>query len=89
MGLAVPGEVQETIPLSERLMNIVPENPIAALAEGNILAIIFFSLLVGVGVLTVGEKAKPIADFMEAGMEVIDLVFIAVGSRRRRSDSER
>jgi len=68
---ATPDEIQQAMPLSERLLTIVPENPFQALAEGNILAIIFFSLLVGVGVLTVGEKAKPIADFMEAGMEVM------------------
>jgi len=68
---ATPDEIQEAIPLSERLLTIVPENPFQALAEGNILAIIFFSLLVGVGVLTVGEKGKPIADFMDAGMEVM------------------
>ena len=68
---ATPDEIQEAIPLSERLLTIVPENPFQALAEGNILAIIFFALLVGVGVLTVGEKGKPIADFMDAGMEVM------------------
>ena len=68
---ATPDEIQEAIPLSERLLTIVPENPFQALAEGNILAIIFFSLLVGVGVLTVGERARPIGDFMDAGMEVM------------------
>ena len=46
LSLAVPSNVQVPIPLSERLLSIVPSNPIAALAEGNILAIIFFALLV-------------------------------------------
>lgn len=68
---AVPGEIQEAIPLSERLMSIVPSNPIAALAEGNILAIIFFALLVGVSLLTVGDKGKPLADLMESSTEVM------------------
>lgn len=68
---ATPGEVQDPIPLSERLISIVPDNPIAALAEGNILAIIFFALLVGISLLTIGKKGKPIADFMEAGTEVM------------------
>ena len=52
-------------------MTIVPENPFQALSEGNILAIIFFALLVGVALLTIGEKGRPIADFMDAGMEVM------------------
>ena len=68
---AVPGEVQEAIPLSERLITIVPSNPIAALAEGNILAIIFFALLVGISLLTIGHKGKPVADLMESSTEVM------------------
>ncbi len=63
--------LQETVPLSERLISIVPENPIAALAEGNILAIIFFAILIGVGLLSVGESGKPVADFMDASSEVV------------------
>lgn len=68
---AVPGVLQEAIPLSERLMGIVPSNPMAALAEGNILAIIFFALLVGIGGLIVGEKAKPVADLVNATSEIM------------------
>jgi len=71
LSLAVPGEVQEAIPLSERLMSIVPSNPFAAMAEGNILAIIFFALLVGVSLLTIGDRGKPLADLMEAGAETM------------------
>ncbi len=68
---AVPGEIQAAIPLSERLMTIVPSNPIAALAEGNILAIIFFALLVGISLLTIGDKGKPVADLMEASSQMM------------------
>ncbi len=71
LSAAAPTAVQEPVPLSERLIAIVPSNPIAALAEGNILAIIFFALLVGVGLLTVGERGRPLADLMSASTEVI------------------
>ena len=71
LSAAAPTAVQEAIPLSERLLSIVPSNPIAALAEGNILAIIFFALLVGVSVLTIGEKGKPVADLMDSSSEVM------------------
>lgn len=67
----IPGVVQEAIPLTQRLMSIVPSNPMAALAEGNILAIIFFALLVGIAGLIVGEKAKPIADLVDAGSAIM------------------
>ncbi|MEX0902247.1 MAG: dicarboxylate/amino acid:cation symporter [Pseudohongiellaceae bacterium] len=71
LSAAVPTEVQAAIPLAERLLSIVPENPIAALAEGNILAIIFFALLVGISVLAVGQRAKPIGDLMGAGSDIM------------------
>lgn len=71
LSAVAPTEVQEAIPLSERLMSIVPENPIAALAEGNILAIIFFALLIGVSLLTIGETGKPVSEFMDAAAEAM------------------
>ena len=71
LSAVAPTSVQEAIPLSERLMSIVPENPIAAMAEGNILAIIFFALLLGISLLTIGDLGKPVADFMNAGAEAM------------------
>lgn len=68
---ANPTEVQAAVPLGERLMEIVPSNPIAALAEGNILAVIFFALLVGVSILTIGDKGRPVAELMEALTQVM------------------
>ncbi|MCG8415745.1 MAG: dicarboxylate/amino acid:cation symporter [Pseudomonadales bacterium] len=68
---APPQVMAETVPITERLMSIVPENPIGALAEGDILATIFFAILLGVGVLAVGDRAKPVADFMDASSEVV------------------
>ena len=62
--------LQETIPLSELQVTGVPENPIAALAEGNILATIL-AILIGVGLLSVGESGKPVADFMDASAVVL------------------
>ena len=71
LSAVAPSAVQEAVPLSELLMGIVPENPIAAMADGNILAIIFFALLIGVSLLTIGETGKPVADFMAAAAEAM------------------
>ena len=46
-----PQVLEAAIPLGERMMNIIPSNPVAALAEGDILAVIFFALLLGVGIM--------------------------------------
>ncbi len=71
---AVPGAVQEAVPISERLMSIIPANPVAALAEGNVLAIIFFALLLGVGLANIGERAKPVAEMLDVGVEVVQRI---------------
>ena len=61
----------ETVPITERLLSIVPDNPIGALAEGDILATIFFAILLGTGILAVGDKARPVADFMDAASDIV------------------
>ena len=68
-----------TTTLAERLMNMIPINPIAALAEGNILAVIIFAILIGVGIIMVGDEAKVLKDVFNAGAEVmLKLTFIVM-----------
>ncbi|GKV55306.1 proton glutamate symport protein [Sporosarcina sp. NCCP-2222] len=54
------------------LVNIVPSNIIQAMAEGNMLSIIFFSVLFGLGVAAIGEKGKPVLAFFSG---VADTMF--------------
>ena len=58
-------ESQESKTLVDKLVEIVPTNPIAAIAEGDMLAIIFFSLMFGLGVAAIGEKGKPVLAFFQ------------------------
>lgn len=57
--------------LSEYLLAIIPQNPIQAAAKGDVLALIFFSILMGVGILATGEKGKPVGDFFDSAAEVV------------------
>jgi aerobic C4-dicarboxylate transport protein len=41
-------------------MNIIPENIVSALSEGNILQVLFFSVLFGFALAKIGEKAAPL-----------------------------
>src|SRR5690606_35555557 len=54
----------------ETLMNIIPTNPFAALAAGDMLAVIFFALLVGIGIVVVGEPPRPRPTGVDAGSAV-------------------
>jgi len=51
--------------LVDTFVNIVPTNIIQSLAEGNMLAIIFFSVMFGLGVAAIGEKGKPVVQFFK------------------------
>jgi len=55
----------------DRLLAIIPANPVKALAEGDVLPTIFFSILIGVGVLLAGEVANPVKLFFESASEVV------------------
>jgi proton glutamate symport protein len=51
--------------LVEKLVNIVPTNILDAMVRGDMLAIIFFSVLFGLGVGFAGEKGQPVIRFFE------------------------
>ncbi|PHR61164.1 MAG: dicarboxylate/amino acid:cation symporter [Robiginitomaculum sp.] len=57
--------------IADKFISIIPRNPVQAFAEGNVLQIIFFSVLLGVGILLSGEKGKPLGDFFESAAEVV------------------
>ena len=42
------------------IVGIVPTNVVSAMASGNMLAIIFFSVIFGLGVAAIGERGKPV-----------------------------
>lgn len=65
-------------PLSDVLINIIPDNVLSAFASGNMLQIIFFSILLGISLLMVGKKAQGIAEGVEimneAMMNMVNIV---------------
>ena len=65
-------------PLVDVLMNIVPINPVDALAKGNMLQIIFFAMLFGFGLSSAGEKGKIVYSFFDGAAEVMVKVTSAV-----------
>jgi Na+/H+-dicarboxylate symporter len=57
--------------VKEVLINIFPTNPVQAMAEGNMLQIIVFSLLMGVAVTHSGEPGKKTLELFQSFNEVI------------------
>ncbi len=58
-------EAQEDKGHLQILVDIVPKNIINAMAEGDMLAIIFFSVIFGLGVAAIGERGKPVLAFFQ------------------------
>ena len=56
---------KEPTPFTEILINMVPSNPISAMADGNMLQVIVFALLLGVAMALSGDAGKRIGSFFE------------------------
>ncbi len=54
----------------EFLIGLIPTNPIHAMATDNFLQIIIFSIFTGIVINTVGEKARPLKEFIYSASQV-------------------
>lgn len=64
-------EVNESEGVIDTFLNIVPTNPFEALANADILQIIFFAVFVGLAITLIGDKAKPVQTFFESFSEIM------------------
>ncbi len=62
--------IGESKSLVEIILNIIPTNPVQSLANGEMLQVIFFALLLGVAINLVGKKAEPVKAFFESANEI-------------------
>ena len=63
--------VTERPSLVDSLVAIVPSNPIQSMAATDVLPIIVFSLLFGIGMVLVGEEAEPLKRFFASVSKVM------------------
>ncbi|QSX36221.1 dicarboxylate/amino acid:cation symporter [Shewanella sedimentimangrovi] len=72
MALATTEVRERNIPgFAQVLLDMIPVNPFASLADGKVLQIIVFAALIGIAINGVGEKAEPLKRTFEAGAEVM------------------
>src|SRR5206468_1129783 len=68
----VPSAGTNENPVLRTLMAIVPDNPLRAAAQGEMLAVMFFSLMFGIGIaLSPPEKVEPLVRVLEGLYEVV------------------
>jgi len=76
-GLASFTTGAKSLSTTDFLMNIIPTSVVDAFAKGDILQVLFFSLLFGFALSAIGEKGKPITKFID---EVSQIMFGIVGT---------
>ncbi|MBU4460276.1 MAG: dicarboxylate/amino acid:cation symporter, partial [Verrucomicrobia bacterium] len=58
-------------PLADAIVDLVPRNPIAAMAAGNMLQVIVFALLAGAALAVTGTRAAGVRKILEETNEVL------------------
>lgn len=67
------GAVEREMPtLADTLLGIIPTNIIQSLADGNLVSIIFFCILFGIGIAMLSEeRKKPVVDFFQGCLDAV------------------
>lgn len=80
---AVQQKIQQetSVNLIDTIVGIVPTNPFAAMANSEMLQVVFFAVIIGVTLTLVSkEKSKPVVDFFdgfsETMIKMVDLIMI-------------
>jgi Na+/H+-dicarboxylate symporter len=68
---AVPKAMGTPPDTARMFMEIIPDNPVAAMAQGQTLSVIFFAILVGAGVIAAGKGAEPVRQLFNGASEVM------------------
>lgn len=74
-GFSIPVDAKVEIAAApsviDTLLNIIPANPLKALVDGNMLQVIAFAIIIGIGIIGIGEKGKILQQVSDAGAEVM------------------
>ena len=63
---------------TDMILALIPENPVMAMAEGQILPLIIFAMLFGIALLMAGKEAAPIIRGVDAGSVVMQKMTMLV-----------
>ncbi len=60
--------------IADTVVGIVPDNLFKAFVNGNMLQIIFFSVILGIGIVAVGDKGEPLRNLVDSIFEVMSII---------------
>ena len=62
--------IGESKSITDIILGIIPSNPIQSLANGDMLQVIFFAILIGIAINLVGKNAQPVKALFESLNEI-------------------
>lgn len=62
--------IGESKSITDIILGIIPSNPIQSLANGDMLQVIFFAILIGIAINLVGKNAQPVKALFESANEI-------------------
>jgi Na+/H+-dicarboxylate symporter len=62
----------------EMLLGMVPQSPVQVMADVNVLPLIIFSMLIGIGILMAKEEGEPVLKIFDSGSIVMQKVTMVV-----------
>lgn len=74
LGTAAPHALGTPVSPYDQLVGIIPLNIVEALAKGDMLALIFVAILIGVGTVVAGEAGRPFA----RGLQSLSVVLLKI-----------
>ncbi|MEO0463033.1 MAG: dicarboxylate/amino acid:cation symporter [Pseudomonadota bacterium] len=69
---------EEAQTFTEMVLEVVPSSPVQVMADVNVLPLIIFSLLIGIGILMAKEEGEPVLKIFESGSVVMQKVTMVV-----------
>jgi len=63
---AYVAKAHHVVTMSEFLLNVIPHTAISAFSGGDVLQVLFFSVLFAFGLAAIGDRAKPALDFIDS-----------------------
>ncbi|RGP41459.1 C4-dicarboxylate transport protein [Altererythrobacter insulae] len=74
------GSIPEPNPMDwrETLLNAIPSSPVQVMADVNVLALIVFSMLIGIGILMAKDEGAPVQRIFDSGAVVMQKVTMIV-----------
>ncbi len=70
--------VAEKVPVTTTILNFIPDNPVSAMAKGDMIPIIMFAIFVGAAISYLGDKAKTVTAFFNEFNDVMMAITMMV-----------